>query len=139
MIGIKFEIPNGWGNYLDFIIKDINTDGLIWKISDEEILMDRNDNQDLFNKEFYNNQDFRNIIVNNKYYLIFGNIAAFKSFSSKDIYCYEDFKNSDCEILINVIDSSFINIYAKREKILEQLSQNAINYNFQNIEYIYNN
>lgn len=134
MIGIRFEIPNEWNNYLNLILYNINTENYNWLISDEEIYLEGF--VDLFRKSIYDDISFKKIISRNKYYLIVGNIAAFKSLNCKDIYNYEDFQNSDCEILMIIVDSCYIDIYVKNKKILEQIKNNAINNKFRNVEYI---
>ncbi len=134
MIGIHFEIPNEWNNYLNLILGNINTENYNWLISDEEIYLEGL--VDLFRKSIYDNISFKKTISGNKHYLIVGNVAAFKSLNCKDIYNYEDFQNSDCEILMIIVDSCYIDIYVKDKKILEQIKNNAINNKFRNVEYI---
>ena len=134
MIGIHFEIPNEWNNYLNLILGNINTENYNWLISDEEIYLEGL--VDLFRKSIYDNISFKKTISGNKHYLIVGNVAAFKSLNCKDIYNYEDFQNSDCEILMIIVDSCSIDIYVKDKKILEQIKNNAINNKFRNVEYI---
>lgn len=134
MIGIRFEIPNEWNNYLSLIFKDVNDKTFNWLISDEEIYLA--DYSDLFKESIYKNDTFKEVITNDKYYLISGNILAFKSTNYKDINTYEDFLNSDCEILMVVVDSYYVDVYVKNDKILEQIRNNVINSKFKNIEYI---
>lgn len=134
MIGIRFEIPNEWNNYLSLIFKDVNDKTFNWLISDEEIYLA--DYSDLFKESIYKNDTFKEVITNDKYYLISGNILAFKSSNFKDINTYEDFQNSDCEILVVVVDSYYVDVYVKNDKILEQIRNNVINSKFKNIEYI---
>lgn len=134
MIGIRFEIPNEWNNYLSLIFNDVNDKSFNWFISDEEIYLA--DYSDLFKESIYKNNTFKEVISNNKYYLISGNILAFKSSNFKDINTYEDFQNSDCEILVVVVDSYYVDVYVKNDKILEQIRNNAIDNKFKNIEYI---
>lgn len=134
MIGIRFEIPNEWNNYLSLIFNDVDDKSFNWIISDEEIFLA--DYSDLFKESIYKNSTFKEVISNNKYYLISGNILAFKSSNFKDINTYEDFQNSDCEILVVVVDSYYVDVYVKNDKILEQIRNNAIDNKFKNIEYI---
>lgn len=134
MIGIRFEIPNEWNNYLSLIFNDVDDKSFNWIISDEEIFLA--DYSDLFKESIYKNSTFKEVISNNKYYLISGNILAFKSSNYKDINTYEDFQNSDCEILVVVVDSYYVDVYVKNDKILEQIRNNAIDNKFKNIEYI---
>lgn len=135
MIGIRFEIPNSWGNYLGIMLDKVITKNFIWKTFDEEILL--TNEKDLFDRDIYDDTNFRNIILNSKYYIIHGNILAFKSRNFKIIHNYQEFIESDCEILIVIVDSTFVDIYAKENSILKELERNAIRNNFKNIKYIY--
>lgn len=138
MIGIRFEIPNSWGNFLSTILDNIITKDYTWKIYDEEILIDLNNDEDLFKERIYDDKNFRALILNSKYYLIMGNILAFKTNNFKRIYNYNDFIESDCELLMVIVDTIFVDIYAKNSKTIEELKNNAINNKFKNINYIYN-
>ncbi len=134
MIGIRFEIPNDWGNHLKAIFGDVNTSGFNWLVTDEEIYL--KGFVELFNKKHYGNAEFEKIISDNEYYLISGNIAAFKSKKYKDIYSYQDFLHSDCEILMVIVDSVFIDLYVKDYNILQKINDNAYKNNFKNIKFI---
>ena len=57
MIGIHFEIPNEWNNYLNLILGNINTENYNWLISDEEIYLEGL--VDLFRKSIYDNISFK--------------------------------------------------------------------------------
>ena len=56
-IGIEFNIPNEYGNFLEQILKQINLDKYIWKIEEDEIYINNNrksnDNDDNLFKKIY--------------------------------------------------------------------------------------
>lgn len=57
MIGIRFEIPNEWNNYLKLILDNINTGSYNWVISDAEIYLENF--IDLFKKSIYDDISFK--------------------------------------------------------------------------------
>lgn len=49
---------------------------------------------------------------------------------------YEDFINSDCELVLLIVDSSYTSIYCKDIEILKQLHANAKMFNVDLLAYI---
>ena len=70
MIGLEFEIENKFDNYLYKILKNISTDNYVWEIIDDDAFCEKNMGF-LFEKDEYNNDDFFELIKNNKSYIIF--------------------------------------------------------------------
>lgn len=134
MFGIRFEIPNEYDKFLQKIFRNIKTKHNTWRIVADEII--KEDGNWLFTKDRYNDKEFRNLISMNNYYLIFARIECYKNNNFSNIADYTSFINSDCKLLIVIIDSIFVDIYVKEEEILEQLSLNAIKNNFIKIELI---
>ena len=140
-IGIEFNIPNEYGNFLEQILKQINLDKYIWKIEEDEIYINNNrksnDNDDnLFKKNIYKNVDFKKIIEQEDYYIIFANIKLYVKQDNIIINTYKDFIESSCILILLVTDSKFVEIYSKYENILDKIYNNALKSNFHNIGYI---
>lgn len=140
-IGIEFNIPNEYGNFLEQILKQINLDEYIWKIEEDEIYINNNrksnDNDDnLFKKSIYKNEDFKRIIEQKDYYIIFANIKLYVKQDNIIINTYKDFIESLCILILLVTDSKFVEIYSKYENILDKIYNNALKSNFHNIGYI---
>lgn len=134
MIGLRFEIPNKYDMYLTKILSNLATDNYYWLINNEEILTYTGN---LFSKNIYTDDEFKSIISSQEYYLIFAEIKLSKSKKMVEFNNYMDFKNSDCEIVILVVDSSMVDIYVKNIEVLKILKKNVETYGFDKISYIY--
>ncbi len=134
MIGIRFKIPNEYNNYLKQILENINTQNSIWNIKTDDII--KSDGTYLFAKESYNDKEFQSIIGDYNYYLTFADIECYHSHNFTNIYDYQDFLNSDCYLLIIIVDNVFVDIYAKSKEIINKLKENAMKYKFNDIKII---
>lgn len=121
--GIRFRIPNAYGRVLADILQSVNCGDYNWKVEDDQIFLD-GDNASLFKEKSINGNEFKSIISQKDYYTIFAKIKAFpRENDIKDITKYEDFVNSGCEIMLLIVDSIFVDIYFKKEKIAKKLSK----------------
>lgn len=78
----------------------------------------------------------KRFLEDNKYYLIFADIKAYpKGRNPANIETYEEFVNSDCELVLLVVDSVYFTIYCNRKK-LETLYNNAKLNGFEDLQYI---
>lgn len=129
MIGISFEIPNKYGKFLNNILDNIELEKYLWNIYDSEVL--NKEGKNIFYNNIYNN---KHIMKDNEdYYLIFANIQGCRKNSNRiTIKSYQDFIKSNCEILIIIVDSIFVDFYAKDENILKIVKNNIKKYNFKN-------
>ena len=75
-------------------------------------------------------------VWDNNYYLIFADIECYLNHNFTNIYDYQDFLNSDCYLLIIIVDNVFVDIYAKSKEMIDKLKENAIKYNFSDIKII---
>lgn len=90
-------------------------------------------------EDCYSFEEMKNILEKDMY-LIFANFQLMKFGKMiKDIETYRDFVDSECEILLLIVDSSYVDIYAKDLNIIKRINSNVINEHFENIEYIYEN
>ena len=137
MNAIKFELNNEYSNFLSKIFNHFDEENYVWKIADSEVLI--NADQFLFEKEYYDETDFKKIINEQKYYLIFLSIELYKNNpSSEQIRNYDDFLKSDCELFLRIIDSTLVYICTKNKEILDIIYNNAIENNFSNVSLIEN-
>lgn len=133
--GISFKIPNEYGSFLNDILKGINIKEYTWKINEDEVYF--NHAEDLFTSEVLEGQKFERLIAFPSYYIVFVKLQAFTNPSNLSlIETYEDFINSDCNILILICDNIFVDIYAKASKDIDTIKKNACNCNFSEIKYI---
>ena len=111
MIGIRFKIPIEYNNYFKQILENINTQNSIWNIKTDGII--KSDGTYLFAKESYNDKEFQSIIGDYNYYLTFADIECYLNHNFTNIYNYQYSLNSDCYLLIIIVDNVFVDIYAK--------------------------
>ena len=84
MIGIRFKIPNEYNNFLKQILENVNTQNSVWNIKTDDII--KSDGTYLFAKESYKDKEFKSIIGNNNYYLIFVDIECYPNYNFTNIY-----------------------------------------------------
>ncbi|MGP4041859.1 DUF2691 family protein [Gracilibacillus sp. D59] len=142
--GISFEIPNEYGSILGEVLKPLEVHKYIWRSGGEEsyIVEDDELGEPLFTNEI-NCMDglfLKELLEDNEYYLIFVDLKAYsKGKNQEDIETYEDFLNSDCELVLLVVDSIYATIYCKEREQLERLYDNAQIKGFDNLQYITEN
>ena len=129
--GLTFEIPNKYGSLLGEVLKPIDITTLIWCIGGGESYKVVNNqlDEDLFSfdKEIIEGAEVKNLLENNKYYIIFTDLKAYpKGKEFLHIETYEDFMVSNCELVLLVVDCSYTTIYCKNQEVIEFLYNNAI-------------
>ncbi|MGI6361058.1 MAG: DUF2691 family protein [Bacillota bacterium] len=140
MQSLRFEIPKKYGSYLQEILENISLEKYIWEFGSNEMLVQRGPNPGvLFKEGFYSGQEFREAIdFTEGHLLIWLYVRACPLGSEcKDINTYGDFAKSDCEIVIEIDDSLYVNIYAKNPDILDIVKDNTKKHGFTNVEYFY--
>ena len=94
-------------------------------------------NKQLFVEVIIDGEDFNPLICENPYYIISANIHIYKKGSKiSKIKTYKEFLDSECGIIILIIDSMNVCIYVKDKEILYRIELNAKENKFQNIKYI---
>jgi len=140
MRGLSFEIPNQYGRYFYDILEDININKYFWKSGDGEAYNIENNELGaaMFPHPYtYNGEDFYNQISAKDYYVIFADLKAFKEKTQvQAIATYEDFLISQCEIVLLIVDSSYVTIYVKDQYVTERLYRKAVQNGYENIAYI---
>lgn len=132
MIGIKFEIPNEYNVFLGKILENIAPKDGVWRIVCDEVLNEKGN--DFFTKEIYSNSEFKELISKETHYSIFLTLQLYeKNDKMSEIKNYNDYLNSDCKLLLIIVDNIFVDIYSKDESILRQIKRNAENNKFSNI------
>ncbi|WP_108672572.1 DUF2691 family protein [Peribacillus acanthi] len=137
--GITFEIPNKPGIFLSDIFKPIEIDIFNWRIrNDETYLMKESQlGEPLFPENEMDGMLLQEVIEKDCYYVIFVELIAYpKGKQVIDIETYEDFINSECQLVLLIVDSSFTTIYCKNKEILDRLYNNAIKRGYDQVQYI---
>lgn len=139
--GLTFEIPNKYGSLLGEVLKPVDITTFNWRIGDGESYKVVNNqlDEDLFSfgKEVIEGSELKNLLENNKYYSIFADLKAYpKGEKCLNLESYKDFMKSACEFVLLVVDCSYTTIYCKNQDVIELLYKNAIEYGFENVNYL---
>ncbi len=135
MIGIKFNIPNEYNNFLGKILENINIEKGLWRVLNEEVFNENGIN--LFSKETYSDSEFKNLINNQIYYPVFLTLQLYEKMENiSDIKNYNNYLESDCKLILYIIDNEFVEVYSKNKAYLEIIRSNAKKNNFNKIKNI---
>ncbi|NBI27935.1 DUF2691 family protein [Chengkuizengella marina] len=135
--GISFEITNEYGVFIADILKTIDITKFNWQISSGEFYDQAG--EELFSEEIkiIDGTVFKNQLENNSYYIVFANLKAYpKEKVISKIESYEEFINSECQLVLLITDSCYTTIYCKEKEELELLYQNVIDCGFKDVQYI---
>uniref|UniRef100_UPI0015F71EA8 DUF2691 family protein n=1 Tax=Priestia aryabhattai TaxID=412384 RepID=UPI0015F71EA8 len=80
--------------------------------------------------------ELKNLLENNVYYIIFADLKAYPKEKISEIATYEEFIESNCELVLLVVDSCYTTIYCKDKEKLGLLYRNAQAYRFKDVQYV---
>lgn len=131
MIGLDIIYKKSDRLLYDFF-DDIHIENYEWKIDYEEILFDKNNS--FFDSMILDGHEFKKCISRMNYYIIFADIKAYLIGSKKDeVLTYNDYINSNCEMIFLCSDAHFIDFYCKNRKNLKKVYQNCVKNNYDSI------
>ncbi|WP_432664410.1 DUF2691 family protein [Wukongibacter baidiensis] len=135
--GVRFRIHNEL-NIID-ALKPVNIEEYVWHLENIEFV-EMDDNKKYWNIEqpfIERGSSFKERLDNSEYYAIFGEIIAFplKSKPCK-VHSYEEFLSSDAELVLLIVDVTYIDIYCKDLRLVELLYQNAERNSYEKVEFI---
>lgn len=138
--GITFNIPNAYGSYLGDILRPFDVAAFHWyNGAEESYLVDKGTlGKPLFPEQTFSMDGFllKEIIENHRYYVISADLKAFPQDSEViNIQSYEEYVNSDCKLVLLVVDSVYVTIYCKDQEKLKELYLHACSLGYSNIEY----
>ncbi|RLQ90855.1 DUF2691 family protein [Planomicrobium sp. Y74] len=140
--GISFEIPNKYGRWLEEMLKPINIAAFDWQIGSSEsytVIDDRLEEELFSNKgNVIEGTELKNRVEANQYYIISVDLQAFPKNTVNRVETFEEFIESDCQLVLLVVDCIYVTIYCKNQETIESLNKNAITCGFGDIEYITN-
>lgn len=138
--GMTFTIPNEYGVFLGEVLKPIDITKFSWRIDTEDsnILVDGQKDEELFpeGKTEMDGIELKHLIENKTYYMIFADLQAYPKGTLSHIKTYEEFIESQCELVLLVTDCSYVTIYCKNKGTLEWLYKNAVECGFEDVTYI---
>lgn len=131
---ISFLLPNTYDCFFYKIINNTNLCNELLYFEDIDVISDKLNSIDIDNKVYL----FNNIkdILLAKQYIIFLKCCFFaqnSTFTDSPILSLNDFIKSNCNTIIFITDTQFVNIITKDEQIYKQLIINIDNYNFSNL------
>ena len=135
--GISFEITQKATYTLWDIFGTVDTEPFYWYVVQEQTeTWNKPFGEDFFNKEIYPGDEFSKAIQE-KHFIVFLKLQAYSCVQNfQNISTYEDFKQSDCQILVLVYDCSFAEVYAKNKVVLQAVHQRATQMRYKNLTYI---
>lgn len=137
--GISFLVKNDYTHVL-YDILELASENYYWLICTDEVLVSEGEkivSQSLFKSVELDGHTFLNLIKSKTYLPILLDLKAFNRISDiKNIKDYEEYEKSGCQLILLIVDSSYVDLYVKDEKLLSYLYKNALQKNFKNVEYI---
>ncbi|UVB77266.1 DUF2691 family protein [Bacillus subtilis] len=138
--GVSFQIPNEYGNFLWRILQPVEIANYRWQTSGESyfVVEGELDDEELFHDyEIVEGAVFEQQLKTNQYYTIFVELKAFPYGKMvNQVNTYEEFADSDCELVLLIADNSYVSIYCKNKKFIEKLYFNALQNDFEDVQFI---
>lgn len=134
--GVSFKVlPSS--NVLYQVLGCIDIEKYCWhNIDSQNEAWDSPQGALFFEKDYYNGKSFLKHIIS-KHFIVFLKLQAyFENGIFFDIHTYEDFKRSDCQLLLLIYDCKSVDIYAKDQIIIKDIYENALINNYTEVEYI---
>ncbi|MED1194913.1 DUF2691 family protein [Bacillus inaquosorum] len=99
-----------------------------WELNDQEFFKDNS---------VVEGAVFANHLKTNQYYTIFVELQAYPFGQAVDlVQTYEEFVDSDCELVLLLADSSYVSIYCKDRNVIEKLFINALKNDSEEVQLI---
>lgn len=143
MRGLSFEIPNNYGQHLLDILEETNLKDMNWWIGGGESYRIQNNTlgDSLFPEDWQmegiSGEKLYKLISQQEYYLIFCDLKGFpKNSDAKEVATYAEFLESDCQFVLNLVDSSYTTIYSKNQTTIESLYTKVIILGYENVSYL---
>ncbi len=134
--GVSFQIPGKPGTYLFEVLKGIDIEKYCWFVEDQSEIWDASYKQSFFEKGRYDGRNFIEKIKENYYILFLKLQACLRNEDFSNIHTYQDFCDSNCQLLLLIYDCEFVEIFIKDQWIIDTLYQHLLSNNFTNVEYI---
>jgi hypothetical protein len=138
--GVSFEVPQAGKKLLRSILECVNVESYCWhSISSQNEVWDFHDSTnagDFFTLGFYDGKSFSQRISLDHWIIFLKLQAYFEDGKFYHIHTYEEFQNSDCQLLLLIADCNYVDIYAKDQVVAKALYENALSNKFSKVEFI---
>ncbi len=129
MIGIEFE-QHGIKNFLKCLFKNVDMSKYSFYLSEDEVY--DNENIDFNGSRIENISNDFSQFLNKDYLIIFLIIQVYlKNEKNATINSYEDFLNSDCQLMVLITDVSYVEIYFKNDELKNQIIKSVEDLNIE--------
>lgn len=134
--GLSFIIPQNITNTLWQILNSIDVSKYSWYcVNNQTEVWDDVLGNDFFHKEYYSGDEFLKQIQKKQRIIFLKLQAHSSSHSIQNIHSYNEFVESDCELILLVNDCEYVEIYIKEHlnvdliyKQIKRLGYNDVNY-----------
>jgi len=135
MRGIRFELPNDQENFLEKNLENFDISNLFWQVLfSDTFTRTASKNDECLRKGDYDGLEFKKIMAKNNYIVHLGLLASSIKIE-ENVHDYASFMNSTAEFFVAIVDSIFVDVYAKNMETLAQFEKAARKHGFTNIEY----
>ncbi|MGF7034790.1 hypothetical protein J2T17_005759 [Paenibacillus mucilaginosus] len=139
--GISFLIPNEYDRWLARILKPVDCSAYTWWIGAAEMyqVVDGNLIGMIDGHVMQMEGELLNRIIHMEVpqYIIFADLKAFPNGKAISTFCkFEEFMESECALILLIVDSIYAAIYCKDQVQLERLYENARMNGVESLAYI---
>ena len=135
--GISFKVPQKNQNMLCEILSGIDISAYSWCcIKNQTEVWDKVSEKELFDETNYNGNDFLKCIQTPHYMIFLKLQAYYQTHNFYEIQSYENFIDSDCQIIVLVYDCEFVEIYAKDITVCNSIYKKASQSGYDDVSYI---
>ena len=135
--GVFFKLTNQFDTILLDILSCVDVENYCWyNVRSENQVWDKTRKERFLKSDYYSGTALSECI-SNEHYAMFAKLQAyFIDGAFKDIDNYDDFKNSDCQIMLLLYDCDYVEIYAKDKNVIDSFYRNALELECEEAEYI---
>lgn len=135
--GVRFRIQQTLSKPLYQILNCIDVQRFHWYnvLEQNEVFDNSRNNIYLYDCDYSGESFLDNI--RKEHFVLFVKLQGYVDYNELlNINSYEEFRNSNCQLLLLIYDCEYVEIYSKNPIITDVLYKNAILNNFGEIEYI---
>lgn len=128
------------GEWLEEVLKPVKISAYYWQVGSGELyrMIDNQSEKELFrnDRNVIEGTELENRLITNQQYIISADLQAFPENRVTRVETFEEFVESDCQLVLLVVDCIYVTIHSKNQKTIELLNKNAMTCGYENIEYI---
>lgn len=134
--GISFLKENGRGRLCEIFDGIDVTDFNWYYVDDESEVWTDKENEEYFDKKYYNGKEFSRCIDKNGYVIFLKLQAYLGDAKTENITSYEEYVKSNCQIIVLIYDCEYVEIYCKDTELIKAVFEQAQRMNYRDVELI---